>query len=191
MQVMDKFIIIGFALIGSLLKYIDTSFDEDKFADINTALAGAAALAIWIFLSFYDTISANILLAVLLASLFSGKADNVVFKISGMAALLFFAVFVKPLFSVLVLLSFLGAIDEKANDYADRNAVKNKALSVLFRHRFAMKIGAAILYFLGSVNSIHFIAFLLFDVSYDAVGFLSRKAMLAQKTANLALEEGK
>jgi len=190
MQVTDKFIIIGFALIGALLKYIDASFDENKSTSINTALAGAAALATWLSLSFYDMISANILLAVLLASLFSGKADNAVFKISGIVALLFFAAYAEPLFSVLALLSLLGAVDEKANDYADRNAVKNKALNILFKHRVAMKIGIAILYLLGSVKFVHFIAFLLFDFSYDSVGFLTRKAVLAQKTANPAFEEG-
>jgi hypothetical protein len=187
MQVEDKVVITGFALVGALLKYIDASFDENEFTSINTVLAAAVALAIWLFLSSYDTISANILAAILLSALFSGKVDNKVFKISSIAALFFFAAYAEPLFSVLVFLSLLGTVDEKANDYADKNAMKNRALSALFKHRAAMKAGVAILYLKGEVNFVHLIAFMLFDVSYDAVSFSIRK--LTQKTANPALEE--
>lgn len=167
-------IIIVFAVIGAGLKYIDTVFDEEL---LNKKIAIAIApviMLIWIWLSLYDTISATILFAILFAVLLTGKVDNLVFFLSSVALVTIFGLFIDVLWIPLLILTIVGIIDEKGNDYADTHTTTN-ICKFFFLHRFSMKMCMFCLCMFSIFPWVYLIAFLAFDLSYEIVGCCGRK----------------
>jgi hypothetical protein len=129
-------------------------------------------LVLWIGLSLLDTASATILLSVLIGVLFTGKIDNSVFGASTAAIVGSLSFLQRVVFLPMLFLSAAGIIDEKGNDYVDTHN-SNKIIEFFFLHRFTMKIGLFALCIAGFYSMIYFLAFLLFDISYDTIGFIS------------------
>lgn len=165
-------IILAFALIGAGLKYIDDAFDEDIFSKrIATTLIAPILVVIWVFLSISDSISATLLFSILFAVLLTGKIDNLVFKMSSIVLILILALtrMLNLLWIPLFILTTMGVVDEKGNDYVENN----KALKLgkfLFSHRFCMKIGVLCLCIFSLLPWLYLFAFLALDLSYDLVG---------------------
>lgn len=157
---MNPFIIvIVFTTIGAGLKYIDN-------------VIAALITVIWIWLSFYDTISATILFAVLFAVLLTGKVDNLVFFLSFVVLVTIFGLFVDVLWLPLVILVAMGIIDEKGNDYIDTHTT-TKLCRFFFLHRFCMKLCIFGLCLFFVFPWLYLIAFLAFDFSYEGVARIS------------------
>lgn len=129
-------------------------------------------LVLWIGLSMLDLAAATILLSVLIGVLFTGKIDNTVFGASTAAIVGSLSFLQRVIFLPLLFLSAAGIIDEKGNDYVDTHN-SNKIIEFFFLHRFTMKISIFALCFAGFFSMIYFLAFLLFDISYDTIGFIS------------------
>jgi hypothetical protein len=164
-------LVASFAIIGGGLKYIDEAFDEGIFDKRIAAFLATILIIIWIGLSVLDPISGSILLAIILGVLFTGKIDNTVFETSTAAifgALIFLGKF---LIGPVLFLAIAGVIDEKGNDYVDSHR-SNSIIEFFFLHRFTMKIGLFILCLTGVFAYYYLIAFLLFDVAYDAMGLI-------------------
>jgi hypothetical protein len=165
-------IVAAFVVIGGGLKYIDEAFDEEVFSKkLASAMAGIL-IALWIGLSILDTASATILLSVLIGVLFTGKIDNSVFGASTAMIVGSISFLQRVVFLPLLFLSATGIIDEWGNDYVDTHK-SNKIIEFFFLHRFTMKIGLFALCLAGFFSMIYFLAFLLFDISYDTIGFIS------------------
>ncbi len=174
-------LIAGFAFIGGSLRFIDLAFDNNRFDKrLAIALAIPAGLITGYFIS-SDVSAATILLAIVVASLFAGKVDNIAFQLGALALLASVAAFfpgipalataiISPAFVALVV---TGIIDEWGNDLADEGRLKGLAKE-FFVNRMAMKIAAVALFVAGVFQPIYLIAFLAFDIAYPLVGKASR-----------------
>jgi hypothetical protein len=168
-------IVAAFAVIGGGLKYIDQAFDEEVF-DKRVAITLAFVLIVlWIGLSFLDSASATILLAILAGVLITGKIDNSIFGVSSAAILTSFSYFQKVLLPPLIILSAAGVLDEIGNDYADSHNTKG-VVRFFFLHRFSMKIALLGLSLAGFFALYYFLAFIFFDLAYDTIGFISNNS---------------
>lgn len=170
---MDSILIIAiFTVIGAGLKYIDNAFDEEQF-NKKIAIAIVPMLLIaWIYLSFYDNISATIMFAILFAVLLTGKVDNSVFLFSSVVLVLALALIVTLIWLPLIIMVIMGIIDEKGNDYVDTH-VTTKIWKFFFMHRFCMKICVFGLCLFSIFPWLYLMAFLAFDLSYEGVACIS------------------
>lgn len=168
-------LLAAYALIGGGLKYIDDAFDEGVHSRRLASVLAIILVVLWIALSALDPYSATILTAVLLGVLFSGKIDNWVFTASTGAIVLTVVLLAREnlLLLPLALLTIFGIIDEKGNDYVDRNKT-SAALRFFFAHRFALKLALLALCIASLLPFAYFIAFLCFDIAYDTVGFIGK-----------------
>jgi hypothetical protein len=163
-------IITAFAVIGFGLKYIDDAFDEEVFSKKIAMLIAPILVVIWACLSIRDSISATVLFAILSAVLLSGKVDNLIFKLSSIAlvAILFLTQMLHFSLVPLFVLTVMGIIDEKGNDYVDSHKIHEVGV-FFFAHRCSMKVGALGLCTVSLLPWIYLIAFLAFDTAYEFV----------------------
>ncbi|MFQ5975406.1 MAG: hypothetical protein ACE5J5_03705 [Candidatus Hydrothermarchaeales archaeon] len=168
-------VIISFGFIGGGIKFIDEAFDEDIFNKRFATVLAPILVVLWICISIFDKVSAVILFSILFGVLLTGKIDNVVFKISTISLIVFFAL--RGLFGSylipLLFLTFMGIVDEKGNDYVDNNST-NRVVEFFFLHRFSMKMGVILLCLTSYFSWIYLVAFLCFDIAYDSVGLVSQ-----------------
>jgi len=165
-------LIIAFAIIGAGLKYIDCAFDEDVFNKRIAIAIVPVILVVWIYISILDAFAATILFAVLYAVLLSGKVDNVAFLMSAVVLLLILTIMINIIWLPLVALTLFGIMDEKGHDYIDTHRVNNIYI-YLFKYRLCMKLCLFCLCACSVFPWIYVIAFLVFDISYETVGFYS------------------
>lgn len=182
--------VLLFGAIGGGLKYIDEAFDEGVFSREMAALLAPVIVGLWIALSAMDGTSATILLAILAGVVVCGKVDNKVFQ-GGTVALvggLLLSGRFQMLWLPFAVLTLLGVLDERGNDYVDGHEAP-RALEFFFLHRFSMKVGCIALYGASYLAWYHVVGFLAFDTAYDAVGALG--AQIALKTgARREAQEG-
>ncbi|MFQ6135973.1 MAG: hypothetical protein ACE5PM_02205 [Candidatus Hydrothermarchaeales archaeon] len=169
-------VILAFGAIGGGLKFIDDAFDEDIF---DKRIAGGMApilVVLWIWLSIYDYLSATVLFSILFGVLLTGKIDNIIFKASTAALIIFFAYrgLFGPSLIPLIFLTSMAILDEKGNDYVDENDT-SRILEFFFLHRFSMKLGVMALVATYYLPWVYLLAFMCFDVAYDSVGILGRR----------------
>jgi hypothetical protein len=188
----EYMILIAFAIIGGGLKFIDDAFDNDAFNKNIAILLAPLLVAIWIWLTVIDRISGVILLSILFSVLSTGKIDNLVFKTSTMALILFHVIFAQfgSLWVPLLILIAMGLLDEKGNDYVDENKT-HKLVEFFFLHRFSMKLGIFAICAGSIFPLLYFFAFLAFDISYDAIGMTGQRFMplAAPKSVELLIPQ--
>lgn len=179
-------LILGYALLGVGLKYIDQAYDVGVF---NKKIAKLVAIPCGILMAsliIFDSSSAIILMAMLIGLALTRKIDNIAFYIGTGIVILLPIIFHDTLkiewlpFGILIL---AGIIDELGNDWADRRVLKrlikhttqknekNKKFTYklgekFFLNRFMMKIAVFFLALFNFFAWIYFIAFLLFDTMY-------------------------
>jgi len=180
-------IIIAFAIIGAGLKYIDDTFDEDMFSKKIAVLIAPIIVIVAVILAIKDAASQTILFSILLAVLIGGKVDNLVFKLSSIAFLLLLFL---PSFGLygtfnflwipLVIITITGVIDERGNDYIDKNKT-NELTNFFFEHRFSMKIGMLTVCAFQFLPWLYLLAFLAFDGAYESVKIFGKISVASQK----------
>jgi len=168
--------VVIFAAIGAGLKIIDDAFDEGAF---DRRLAGAIAPALVVMalvLAVSDAAAATVLLSILLAVVFAGKVDNLVFRINALAFSLLFCITASfdLLWMHLLALTVAGVVDEKGNDFVDRHDTPGP-LRIFFAHRCMMKVCMLLLCALSSMPWLYFFALLAFDLSYDFVRLFRKR----------------
>ncbi len=175
MQVEQYVTLIAFAMIGAGLKYIDEAYDSGIFSKKIAMVVAPLLVGIWAGISATDPISAVILFSVLFAVLLTGKIDNLVFKTSAIALILFFLFTGKlgSLWAPFLVLVAMGLLDEKGNDYVDAHSA-HRAFEFFFLHRFSMKLGILALCAASALPWLYLFAFLAFDIAYDFVGLVSQ-----------------
>ena len=163
-------IVIAFAIIGFGLKYIDDAFDEETFSKRIAVLMAPILVILWIRLSVSDSFSATVLFAILFAVLLSGKVDNLTFKLSAIAliAVLFLTMMPRFSYGPLIILTVMGVVDEKGNDYVDTHQTYG-IRERFFAHRCSMKVGTLSLCLASVLPWRYLIAFLAFDTAYEFV----------------------
>jgi hypothetical protein len=163
-------IIIAFAIIGFGLKYIDDAFDEELFSKNVAVLMAPILVLTWVCLSIFDSISATVLFSILLAVLLSGKVDNVIFIASSIAliVILFLTQVVHFSLIPLLVLTVMGIVDEKGNDYVDGHKTREVG-EFFFSHRCGMKVGTLSLCIATLLPWLYLVAFLAFDTAYEVV----------------------
>lgn len=182
-------VVFAFILIGAGLKFIDETFDSGIFNKKATYFLAPILVGIWIVMAAYEPAPATILYSILFAVLLADKVDNIIFKGSALVLLLFFAFTgaLSYLWLPLAMLTILGLIDEKGNDYVDR-LCRNKVLEIFFLHRFSMKLGVFALCVLSFFPWIYFIAFLAFDIAYDTVGMVGNWMVMIRESDAIGME---
>ena len=176
-----------FAIIGAGLKYIDDAFDEDIFSKKIAVLIAPIIVIVAVILAIKDAASQTILFSILLAVLIGGKVDNLVFKLSSIAFLLLLFL---PSFGLygtfnflwipLVIITITGVIDERGNDYIDKNKT-NELTNFFFEHRFSMKIGMLTVCVFPFLPWLYLLAFLAFDGAYESIRILGKMSIENQR----------
>ena len=167
------FIIASFATIGFGLKYIDDAFDEDRFSKTTAKLFAPILVLLWISVSLFDSVSATVLFAILIAVLLSGKVDNRIFKLSALALIAVVVLTQYAHFSwvPLAVLTVMGVTDEKGNDYVDAHETGG-IRAFFFAHRCGMKVSTLGLCITSLLPWLYLAAFLAFDTAYEFVKLL-------------------
>lgn len=185
-------LILGYAVIGGLIKYIDQAFDIDVFnKKIAKFLAIPTAILMALFMALNDS-SATIFLAIVLGLALTKKIDNIAFQV-GLFFLItipvFFGEYVKVQWLPFTLLFMACIGDEYTNDWSDlkikkrlydealgmanKTTAKQKTLEILFQHRVLMKLMVILLAIIGIFQPIYLAAFFAFDITYKLVEIYS------------------
>ncbi len=181
------FIELAFGILGGGIKFVDDALDEGIFNKKIAIMLTPFLVALWIFLCIQNKYAATILTAILLSVILGGKIDNKVFLFCTLAIIGAILIFGNGLMWIpLIFLALLGVIDEKGNDYVDRKRT-NIITDFFFKHRMTMKLGIFILYLLNIIPLNYALAFLLFDIAYDAVGFTGKYKVM-RTTYNIDLK---
>ena len=174
------FFLVAYSILGAGIKFIDAAFDEKTFSKKIAMILAPMLGILWAYTMLIDSVSATILLAVVVGVLITGKIDNYAHLI-GMLIIfsILFLLRIEFLIVPLIFLSASAILDEVGNDYVDGEEEKdnlNKAkltdkfLIYFFGHRWVMKIAIIYLVLLGVVPLFFFIAMALFDYSYLLIG---------------------
>jgi hypothetical protein len=172
------FFLVAYSILGAGIKYIDAAFDEKTFSKTIAMILAPILGILWAYTMLIDSVSATILLAVVVGVLITGKIDNYAHLI-GML-IIFAILFLLRIEFLIIPLFFLSAsaiLDEIGNDYIDserknlnKEKITDKFLIYFFGHRWVMKIAIIYLVFMGVVPFFFFIAMALFDYAYVFVG---------------------
>lgn len=163
--------IILYAFFGAAIKYIDGAFDTKRGSRrISYLLAPVAGLLMGHLMT-VDPMSATVFSAIILSSLAASKVDNGAFTLGLVSTML--VVGYKRTLEILPLqfgLLFAACfIDEIGSDRADKTKSSSIA-AAFFRYRMALKCAAFLLFAVGSMGLMHFLAVMAFDISYHLVG---------------------
>jgi hypothetical protein len=169
-------IVLAFAFIGAGLKYIDDAFDEDAFSKKKALAIAPLIVLAWICLSLFDSVSATILFSILLAVLFTGKIDNLIFKVCAIVLVLVLVLThaLNLLWAPLIFLTLMGIADEKGNDYTDTHSTFT-LVTFFFSYRFSLKGGLLVLCTLSVIPWLYLLALLAHDGAYEAVRIIGKK----------------
>ena len=174
------FFLVAYSILGAGIKYIDAAFDDKTFSKKIAMILAPMLGILWAYTMLIDSVSATILLAVVVGVFITGKIDNYAHLI-GMLVIfaILFALRIEFLIVPLFFLSASAILDEIGNDYVDgekekdnltRERISDKFLIYFFGHRWVMKIAIIYLVLLGVVPLFFFIAMALFDYSYVLIG---------------------
>jgi hypothetical protein len=172
------FFLVAYSILGAGIKYIDAAFDEKTFSKKIAYILAPLLGILWAYTMLIDSVSATILLAVVLGVLIKGKIDNYA-HLTGMLIIfaILFMLRIEFLFIPLIFLSTSAVLDEIGNDYIDsekenlnKEKLSSKFLIFFFGHRWIMKIAIIYLIFMGVIPFFFFIAMALFDYAYVFTG---------------------
>jgi hypothetical protein len=174
------FFLVAYSILGAGIKFIDAAFDEKTFSKKIAMILAPLLGILWAYTMLIDSVSATILLAVVVGVLITGKIDNYAHLI-GMLIIfsILFLLRIEFLIVPLIFLSASAILDEIGNDYVDgeeekdnlnKGKLTDKFLIYFFGHRWVMKIAIIYLVLLGVVPLFFFIAMALFDYSYLLIG---------------------
>ena len=175
MPTLAYFVVVAFALLGAGLKYIDCAFDSDLFDKNHAKIAAIGLVVLWVAVSVLDQLAALVLMSVLIAVYLTGKVDNQAF-LSG-AFLVLLSLFLLHIeipylyYDYLVLLTLAGVVDEKLND----SLQGAKGIVRVLEHRLVLKASVLALCAFSAIPFLYLIAFLAFDLSYEAVWGIEQK----------------
>jgi hypothetical protein len=173
--------LLSYTLIGAGIKYVDAAFDDETFNKKLAIIIAPIIAMVIVYAMFVNSVSATILLAVVIGVLFTGKIDNIA-HILGVVVIFPFIYLlgIEFLFIPLGILVLGGIIDELGNDFIDKRKDKftmgpvyQKFLMYFFEHRWTLKIVILGFILLGLFPWYFFFAMFLFDYAYLSVSLFS------------------
>lgn len=185
------FFLLSYPLLGAGLKYIDDAFDEKTF-NKKIALVIAPLIGIlWAYTMMINSVSATILLAIILGVFIKGKIDNrahiLGLVVIGLILILFG---VQLLILPLVMLIAAAVLDEVGSDAIDyncksfdRNKFSHKVFIAFFDQRWLTKLAVLYIILIGVFPWYFFVAMLLFDGAYLVMRMYSRSQLRINGTA--------
>jgi cytochrome bd-type quinol oxidase subunit 2 len=186
------FFLVSYPILGAGLKYIDDAFDERTFNKKFALLLAPFLGILWAYTMIISSVSATILLAVLLGVFLKGKIDNYAhgFGLAVIVAILIITG-VQLLLLPLIVLAAAAVLDEAGNDVIDYNRdnlekskFSNKVIIAFFDQRWVIKIAILYIASLGVFPWYFFLAILLFDGAYLGVRMYSRSRQPIQVGAS-------
>ncbi|MBU4201692.1 MAG: hypothetical protein L6243_04255 [Candidatus Altiarchaeales archaeon] len=180
-------IILSYGLLGAGIKYIDQAYDIGVFDKGIANMIAIPSGILMAYLIIFDSTSAIIFLAIILALSITQKIDAPAFYI-GTALVISIPVLFRDILQIewapFGILIFSGILDEIGNDWADKrlnkrlvnhksmknnNGFLNKLGEKFFLNRFAMKLSILVLVVFSVFSWIYLAAFLFFDFMYIVV----------------------
>ncbi|MBU4341191.1 MAG: hypothetical protein KJ928_01175 [Candidatus Altiarchaeota archaeon] len=180
-------IILSYGLLGAGIKYIDQAYDIGVFDKGIANMIAIPSGILMAYLIIFDSTSAIIFLAIILALSITQKIDAPAFYI-GTALVISIPVLFRDILQIewapFGILIFSGILDEIGNDWADKrlnkrlvnhksmknnNGFLNKLGEKFFLNRFAMKLSILVLVVFSVFSWIYLAAFLFFDFMYILV----------------------
>ena len=180
-------IILSYGLLGAGIKYIDQAYDIGVFDKGIANMVAIPSGVLMAYLIIFDSTSAIIFLAIILALSITQKIDAPAFYI-GTALVISIPVLFRDILQIewapFGILIFSGILDEIGNDWADKrlkkrlvnhksmknnNGFLNKLGERFFLNRFAMKLSILVLVVFNVFSWIYLAAFLFFDFMYIVV----------------------
>lgn len=173
----------GFVFLGAGIKYIDCVFDENVF---NKNAAYVLALICGIVMGTIialDEFAAVILISITIGVAIGRKIDNIAF-IVGAILVLSVPFFINNFTGILVfpiaILVTAEIIDDFGNNLADAKRLPYKFLELFFHYRLTLELVTGLLVLLGMIPVLYWLALILFDLSYHAVGGYADRVKLSQ-----------
>jgi len=159
-------LIILFTILGAGIKYIDNTFDENKYDEKLATFIACILGLLMAYTIHLSSESATILLSMLIGLLIAKKIDNVAFLLGYIIAvsgslMLGFDIVIIPF----IIFIFANIIDEFCNDLVDKNNY-NIVIESFFKYRFTLKVCVLIAVIFSSLNFLAILYILSFDVSY-------------------------
>ena len=182
--------ILGYALLGAGIKYIDDAFDEKTFSIRKSLLLAPVLGILWAYLMSLSPASATILFAIVLAVLLKGKVDNVAHQAGLLSIVVVVMVsgYFQFVWIALAIFTIAGVLDEVGNDFVDEKNFYakggvNKFIHLFFEYRFTMKAVIFVFALLGHYGFEYFapfewqyfFAFLAFDIGYVIILKISER----------------
>jgi len=191
----DDIVLIGLCIILGLdVKFIDQLIDDasmERYRFLVFPLALLIPLLMGYLAIIHDPVF-GMVMGTAIGLLLSGKLDHPVFIMAAIGFVIAMIAFVL-LFSIdiaitsiyIIPLAAFGAFgDEYGHEYVSGRE-RNSSLTFFFDHRFLLKTVALICVVIGFAELIHFIGFLVWDISYDVVAVSWVDEVEAhEKTAN-------
>ena len=174
------FFLASYPILGAGLKYIDEAFDEHRF-NIKIAYILAPILGVlWAYSMIINSVSATILLAILLGVILKGKIDNYAY-LAGLGIIFGIVLIagVQLLIMPLIILTLATLFDEVGNDYIEKvgflnsNSYSRKFIGYFFDQRWLTKVAVLAIALVGVIPLYFFVAMLFFDGAYLMVRGLS------------------
>jgi len=174
------FFLASYPILGAGLKYIDEAFDEHRF-NIKIAYILAPILGLlWAYSMIINSVSATILLAILLGVLLKGKIDNLA-HVAGLGVIFVIVLLagINLLFIPLIVFTLAALFDEVGNDYIEKNSYLNstniskKIIGYFFDQRWLTKVAILAIAVIGLIPLYFFVAMLFFDGAYLLVRGIS------------------
>lgn len=178
-------LLLGYTFLGGAIKYVDMAYDDNVFSRRKAFIVAVISGIIGGYMMVADLNTTVIFSSILIGLALTKKIDNIAFACAtGIAA----AIFVSGLLftpmeinlpALALLMGFLASMaiaDEVGNDFADRHYFGGLQKKIMY-FRPAMKVGMLGLVALGFFNWIYFLAFMLFDGTYESITLLSKRVV--------------
>ena len=171
------FFLLAYPLLGAGIKFIDAAFDEKTFSKKLAVIIAPLLGVLWAYTMFINSVSATILLAVVVGVFVTGKIDNYAHLI-GMLSIFLILLFIGVELMVipLIFLILAGTLDEIGNDridkkknHLDKNKFSHKFAIIFFEHRWTLKVAILIMAIVGVIPFYFFLAMIFFDYAYITV----------------------
>lgn len=146
-------------------------YSHKKLA-ISTGIICAISAAI---ATIINTDAAYIFIAILIGNLIAFKVDGIHHLLTLLIFIIIILIYGIPHLSIVILLLciFSALLDEVGHEIIS-NITKNKYAILFFQYRFAMKTVIFLLAISGLFNILTFIFFIIFEISYEFAGYLSK-----------------
>lgn len=163
---------ISYFFSGFFMKYSDDEYDEKN--NLNKAIIFGIISGFFSGIASILSIDASyIFIGILIGNLLVFKVDGIHHIATLITFLILYILFGTTNLNMVILLIciFSALLDEVGHEIID-NFTLNKLINIFFKYRFSMKLIIFLLAIFGVFDIFSFLFFMLFELSYEFVGYL-------------------